>query len=178
MHYALNSRNLIHIDKARMGQEFFCPACNHPVQPTKNGFQHIQESEYCSPSVYLHSAGKLLFKYRYEIALESSAGFFIKYFITNPGGQKILKQFDLTSRFKHIFLDKPDGPFTPDIILMTDTGQKLYVEIAVSHYCSPQKRDSGIRIVEIELVHESDLGLFFGVLSEDDWRISFHNFRR
>jgi len=171
--YALDAGRPVHIDSLIGGKDrkdYTCPGCGKVLRPIlgeirKKHFRHKIE-EVCSLETYLHNLGKSILKTSYDKALSEGTAFHIEYFaplICNycKNGtcevKKELNTFDLTSKFKKISLEKSDGEFVPDLLLETDTGEKIYIEIAVSHYCSSKKQKSGIRIVEIEIKDEADL---------------------
>ena len=171
-------------------RDFECPGCGQVLQPVlgkkrDRHFRHKAESS-CTVETYLHSVGIRLFKRRYEICLNQGLRFEIEYLnpvfcnYCNHGPCEIKpekKRFDLTSKFTEIFMTKRDGEFIPDLLLKTATGDKLYIEIAVNHYCSPKKQASGIRIVEIDLQNEKDLKIFkTPFIAESDSRVKFYNF--
>lgn len=72
-----------------------------------------------------------------------------------------------------------DGEFVPDIMLESKSGRnRVFVEIAVTHPCSDEKRRSCNRIVEIRINREDDLQpIRDHLLTSADSRISFHNFK-
>jgi len=56
-------------------------------------------------------------------------------------------------------MEQRDGEFIPDLILYnaTDAKQKIYIEIAVTHSSTEEKRQSGSRIIEINVQSEADI---------------------
>ncbi|MDO2952641.1 hypothetical protein M8826_11065, partial [Aeromonas simiae] len=69
------------------------------------------------------------------------------------------KTFDLTDYFHSIKMEKRDGHFIPDLTLCstTRTAEKIYIEIAVTHFMSEEKEYSGAKIIEIPLESELDI---------------------
>ena len=69
---------------------------------------------------------------------------------------------ELTQDYKHISLETRvdlDGHFRrPDVLLESDDGEQLWVEIWVSHETDEQKRQDG-HILEIKIVSEKDLDM-------------------
>ena len=75
--------------------------------------------------------------------------------------------------------DKDTG-FRPDILLTNEQGDKVYVEILVTHEITQKKIDSGVPIIEIPIYDEDDLELFkcernVGGVSFLDYRTSCYN---
>lgn len=144
--YALIEGALVHIDALpeKGPKEYICPGCGESLCPVmdsvqENHFRHLSEDD-CRVESYLHFVGKRLFKKQYEACLEQGRAFELEYFkpiecvYCGHGPCRVKPQpteFNLASRFKQIFFEKPDGDFIPDLLLVTDSGDKLYVEIAV-----------------------------------------------
>jgi len=72
-------------------------------------------------------------------------------------------------------LEKSDGAFIPDLLLLTEAGERLYVEIVVTHSASRHKASSGIRLIEIQIQTEEDLSLIRSRRLDDDTRVSILN---
>ena len=90
-----------------------------------------------------------------------------------------LFSYDLTKKFKDIRLEKHDGVFIPDLLLSTESGEKLYVEIAVTHSSSQEKISSGAKIIELKIESEEDLAVIDSCcLSEENVIVEFINFDR
>jgi hypothetical protein len=86
------------------------------------------------------------------------------------------RSFCLTQFFKKIYLERPDGDFVPDLLLLAESGEKLYVEIVVTHCASRYKISSGIRLIEIRIETEEDLSLIRSGKLYGDTRVSILNF--
>jgi hypothetical protein len=64
---------------------------------------------------------------------------------------------NLLSRYHQIEMEKHDGNFIPDLMLMSaDKNDSIYLEIAVTHYCSEEKIKSGKRIIEFAIRTEEE----------------------
>ena len=89
------------------------------------------------------------------------------------------KQYDLTRYFDRIDLEKRDGSFIPDLKIYRSGNkeQKIYIEIAVTHFLSQEKQQSDHKIIEIPVETEEDISKITGRnLTED--MASFINFDR
>ena len=143
----------------------------------------------CSLETYLHQVGKQLFYETYQSCLNSERLFDIIF--ERPRLCDRCEQtsacemssrpfsYSLTNSFKNISLEKRDDIFIPDILLKTESGEKLYVEIVVTHYSTQDKMSSGVRLIEIKIESEDDFALIRSCkLSEEDNRVKFINFDR
>lgn len=87
------------------------------------------------------------------------------------------KIFDLTTSFKEIKLEEYDNGFIPDILLIGKNGEKIYVEIFVSHKSEKGKIASNERIMEIKISKEDDiLPILDHFIPNSTKRINFYNF--
>lgn len=123
-----------------------------------------------SKETYLHNASKLIIYNNYENAIKNNTPYYHTWeretictkFIED-GVQCMrtaLSNFDLTTRYREIRLEKKDGDFIPDLLLVDSKSDKnIYIEVAVTHKSSAKKISSGIRIIEIEIQDEKDLAV-------------------
>ncbi len=115
----------------------------------------------CRPESYLHKLAKHAFFDIYSECLREGAPFFLVQDVPAycDHFQKILgractigheRKHDLTRFFPKIRLEVPFKGVVPDILLQSADGQEqLFVEMAVTHHCDYEKRNLGVRIVEI-----------------------------
>ena len=69
-------------------------------------------------------------------------------------------EYDLARVYTKIKMEKGDGGFIPDLLLVNEDGQKkLYIEIKVKSAISDKKAAAGHRIIEIPIQAEADIGL-------------------
>ncbi len=178
----------------RTGAPYYCFGCggeliaNLPVSKSQY-FSH-KSSGNCSFETYLHSLAKKSFLKHYQDALNSNTPFFLE--IKRPAKcnrhlqnlgyvctTSIIHPFDLTSVYKYVSLEIDHAGFRPDILLTSDKAPPLFIEIAVTHKCSVEKINSGIRILEIQVKSEEDLSAIEQRrLFADEQNISSYNFRR
>ena len=165
-------------DRSKLDKQYVCIGCGSMlVAKTKNEgrgkhFAHkVGQSAVCSEETYLHKLGKSAFFKTYKECIESNEPFSIE--LTHPkicekyqdlightGIQgELRKSYDLTRYYRDIRMEQRDGSFIPDLIIFNpnDDSQKVYIEIAVTHFLSLEKRTSSNRIIEIPIETESDV---------------------
>lgn len=145
----------------------------------------------CSYESYLHKTGISQFIKAYKKRMAGNATFSLEVATglvcfqgecvygrdkpcRNVTGYEIV---ELLPKFNKIEREVYDGDFVPDVLLTADDGSKVYIEIVVSHFCEPCKRNAGIPIVEIELKSEEDYDLFQdGFVSGRSPKVQMFNF--
>ena len=151
-------------------------------------FRHLKNVE-CNFETYLHNLSKQLFIEVYIQCLQSKEPFKIKLFqdiicdecgkfLSSPCVSRgLLIGFDLTKYFPDIRLEYQYDGFIPDILLSNDNGEVLFIEFAVTHFCSESKIESKYRVIELHIIDESSLNPILDMcLSQDIEEIKFHNF--
>lgn len=154
---------------------FWCLGCDNILVPVlgekrSKHFRHKADTEVsCSLETYLHKLAKTKFYEIYQLCLKQSLPFKIEYqvdeictgyksdysFLCERG--KATKQFDLTKYFPFIQLEKKEGKFVPDVLLISNKKEKLFVELAVTHEATQEKIQSGYRIIELNISSEDDI---------------------
>lgn len=178
--YALNSGDKLVIADELRGQtneeELRCISCNRPVIAKVNGkihrphFAHKTQGE-CNEETYLHRLGKRVFEETYKKCLAEKRPFVIS--IPTPSQctrfrgvstcfsdlEGCIREYDLTSYYSEIGVECADGAFVPDIILRSSSrpSDRVYIEIAVTHFLSEAKKHSGIKTIEIPIESEEDV---------------------
>lgn len=152
--------------------DYECLGCGNilrPVLPNKRQkyFRH-KSQQACSTETYLHRMGKKFFIKKYNECLTLNNPYIVE--LETPvfcnscqygrciDSKKIY--FDLTAGFKSIKEEKRDRNLTPDILIETESGEKIYIEIYVTHPSSGEKISSGNKIIEFEIKKEEDLEIF------------------
>jgi hypothetical protein len=131
--------------------------------------------------------GKLIFEQTYRQCLNTNAEYLIDYLVPifcngcsyGPCQQPSeIREFDLTTAFKLIVVEKKDDKFIPDLTLKTESGDNvLYIEIAVTHDSSSEKINSGKKIIEFAIKSESDFHILKKTyLHTKNDLVTFHNF--
>lgn len=161
----------------RRNHKFYCPCCGREMEAVlgpvrEDHFRH--KGEPCGYNNYLHSTAEDVFFEEYTNCLNRGRPFIITVFPEiqcNPActlakkdscskRHKDKTKIDLTRKFKRI---KPevrvfqDGRYRrPDLLLESDSGETLMVEIWVSHETDAEKRKQG-NILEIKIASEDDI---------------------
>lgn len=192
--YADSSGTVIDIESVgeNRNRDFTCLSCHNTLVPVlgqkrQKHFRHKADVE-CSKETYLHNLAKRVFCETYQQCLADGSSFIIEYHspricshCTHYGPCTIepaLYKADLTKIFKKVMLESRVGNFIPDVLLVSDKDDKLFVEIAVTHFSEESKTGAGFRMVEIAIDSEEDIGLIRRkVLSVLDTRITMMNFR-
>uniref|UniRef100_UPI002597355A competence protein CoiA family protein n=1 Tax=Bacteroides acidifaciens TaxID=85831 RepID=UPI002597355A len=174
-HFAIDvDNNIINIKNAdeANGQRYFCPYC-HKEMITKRG--HIRQwhfahkTDKCSYDKYLHSIAEILIMnwfnkqksiildmYNYEKCNEYKSCVF--YNKEKCKGRKRV-QFDLKKYYSKCTTEHKYNGFIADLYCERDnnTNSPLFIEIFVTHECSHEKKNSGIRIIELTIQSEEDI---------------------
>jgi len=167
-HYALNrSGQIVSIyDVKENGGIYSCPSCGSRLiakigQHREHHFSHMG-SLHCSQETYLHLLAKRLF----EQALNVKEPFYLNWrtsyhCIYKDAHSDCIRykdhSIDILAKYSNVEVEKRDGAFIPDILLSDEQGDKVYIEFANTHYSSEDKKQSGIKIIEISISKESDI---------------------
>lgn len=126
----------------------------------------------CNSETYLHKLAKQIFANTFRECVATGEPFEIELlhpivcrrFEDHIGSpcitEKVLaKTYDLTSYYNEVLIEPRDGSFIPDLLLFNRDRpkQRVYIEIAVTHFLSEPKEQSTERIVEIPIDREEDL---------------------
>jgi hypothetical protein len=164
------------IARKPVNEDYWCIGCESPVIAKVNGeikkphFAHKAQVE-CNGETYLHKLGKSAFVETYRKCLELGNPFIIKVSATkictkmspiimkNCIFEEIEKEYDLTDYYQEVFVEKKDGEFIPDVLLVStkNPDQKIFIEIACTHFLSEKKEQSMNRIIEIPIESEDDI---------------------
>lgn len=150
-------------------------------------FAHKHSLE-CNGETYLHKLSKVYFYRTYQRCLEQNQPFnlVVEYsqhcdFFEAQFGEcckrTLTQTHDLTKFFTSVALEQKDGEFIPDALLSSRKGERLYIEMAVTHFSSEEKINSGTRILEFRIESEDDLKLFSSANVEtSDQSVGVFNF--
>jgi len=183
-HFALREDGTlveIHDTAKGDGHVYKCPYCNQPLDGKRGQikvwhFAHHKDSEVpCSYDHYLHSLAEQKFVEWYN----SSAEVWIKLCNKNRCSQFAtchfacedcvtddshtdpinLKEHYETAELEKVFRAQDENNYIADIKLCSQKhpNDPIFLEIYVTHRCTPEKRDSGIRIIEIPIKTEDDI---------------------
>lgn len=176
-------------ERMRAACSFVCFSCGGELVARLGAqkqwhFAHKSTGE-CAGESYLHKAGKALFLKRY-----AEGGVVLRYPVERVcvrheavlGAKCVVGRewqvFDLSARFTTVLEERRDGRLIPDICLVDGRGEKIYIEIAVTHRCAPEKIASGVRMVEFLVEREADLAVVGrgGYTLGREPQVLFHNF--
>ena len=165
----------------RSQHKFTCFGCGcRMIARLKNDikerhFAHYKEGM-CSRETYLHQLGKEMFVELFEFNRQHNIPLSVEFFqrricnikdcplgVSNPCEESIdSAKFFLLPNYPICLVeqfDKETG-LRPDILLTNEKGEKVYVEIVVTHETTQKKYDTGIPIVEFSFFDEIDLDCF------------------
>lgn len=163
--------------ESSLGHKYFCPHCLSEMYPTfgpkqEHHFRH--NGTQCQHNNYLHSVAEHMFLMEYLKCLESGEPFIIELHSRvacdrncTEKKNRICTSFhntttvDLTKIYTSVKLETnvnlDDGRFRrPDVLLTSDLGEQLWIEIWVKHETSEEKRNDG-HIIELKIASEKDL---------------------
>lgn len=155
------------------GHSFQCPFCHSDMYPTFGNVQqhHFRHrGEKCDHDSYLHSVAEEAFREEFAKCASDGAPFCVEF--TAPvacGRDCLLKSscrhtdtfiVDLTKDYGRVTLERSvrvdDHRRRPDILLASDCGRELWIEIWVTHRTTDEKmKDSSI--LEIKIEREEDI---------------------
>ena len=198
--YAYDENNNI-IDIKSINKEyrkehtFHCIGCNGKMKAnfckTKTDyFSHYGDS--CSYETYLHKLAKRVFKEKFE----NNNSVLLKYeqydlcsknktctfYNLYNCSKKSLKTFDLKEFYNNCQEETPIQNFKADLLLNDITKKyksPILIEILITHKCSDEKINSGLKIIEIKIDSESDIRTLLNQpIEEDSQKIKLYGFKK
>lgn len=159
--------------------EFFCPSCGERMYATFGDIQshHFRHNEgKCAPDHFLHDSAECTFIGEYEECLKEGEPFYLELTshpacnrncALNSDGrckkQQANQLVELTKIYTKITrecrVSVGDGYRRPDILLESEAGEQLWIEIFVTHEVGEDKRQSA-SIVEIKISSQEDIEKF------------------
>lgn len=174
-HFALDANdNLVDIRNtvAMNGKLYFCPHC-HQEMITKRGnirqWHFAHKSDKCSYDKYLHSIAEVMimdwFNKTTSISLvmdvyERCRNYDECIFVDKKYCRRLTKvRYDLKKYYSECTKEKKYGDFVADLLCENHSNPTapIFIEIYVTHKCSPEKKKSGIRIIEFQIQSEEDI---------------------
>ena len=69
--------------------------------------------------------------------------------------------------------------FVPDLLwhYKKNESEPLFIEIFVTHPCSKEKTDSGVRIIEFRITSEKDINRIIGSTIQESDMVRLYNFK-
>lgn len=178
--YALDEHGrLVSIKQAYLerndGHTYHCMGCGSGMfarlgEVREWHFAHRCDEIHCGTETYLHMVAKRLVKEKFE----KNEPFLVGYYRdvkcsdsqTCPFAKNKechthkLETFDLKEYYDTCEEEKPVGNYIADLLLTNSSKpdrEPVLIEIQVSHKSTLQKRDSGLRIIEIRIKTEEDI---------------------
>lgn len=186
---------LTHIKNAERGAPYTCPGCKAELTPVlgKLKIRHYRHFKgNCSSETYLHKCAKKAIYHRYNQAVKGEAPpvtlklerlircHSVKSEFTGGCEMSVPAHYNLNALFNGAYLEKKDAltGLIPDVMLVnSNSNHRVYIEIYVTHPCSPEKIDAGNPIMEFYIQTESDIdALLGGTYSVDDKNLTLYNF--
>ncbi|WP_297449186.1 competence protein CoiA family protein [uncultured Alistipes sp.] len=197
-HYALDpDGKLIWIKNAQRNVQFTCVNCGGKMI-VKQGkikewhFAHKTLSENCNHESYLHSlAKKKIYDWFYQadkftLSLKTlhrcSQIDECRWFNTQEPSYCLttkLHAIDLKTFYNSCDIERTYKNFRADLFLYHNQSNRppIFIEVCVTHPCSKEKINSGIRIIELIIKSENTINsLINTVLSENDENVKLYNF--
>jgi hypothetical protein len=154
-------------------------------------FAHHRETGCVSYETYLHAAGKLAFVETFRDRLNSARPYMVQVPVTDTCTYlrdsielecpwPTHREIDLVQWFDCVTAESGNSEFRADVLLSSSrTRHSLFLEIAVTHACEPEKIASGIRIIEIAVKSDAEIDLIrSGELRvEENGPVRAHNFK-
>ena len=178
--YALNEKGyLVSIKQAFLerkdGHMYHCISCGAKMiarlgEVRDWHFAHRGDEIHCSTETYLHATAKRLIKQKFE----KDEPFMVGYYREIKCSDKIncpfkkeevcrdykLETFNLKDYYDTCQEEQHFGNYIADLLLSNSTKpdrEPVLIEIQVSHKSTPQKIESGLRIIEIRIRTEEDI---------------------
>lgn len=133
-------------------------------------FAHRGDEDHCGTETYLHQLAKRRVKEKFEKEPSFEVGYYRVVNCSDMGTCPFAKEdechiykletFDLKDFYDICQEEQAVGEYIADLLLTNSSKpdrEPVLIEIQVSHKSTHQKRDSGLRIIEIRLRTEEDL---------------------
>lgn len=157
------------------GHTYHCIGCGANMIPRLGEvrdwhFAHRGDEIPCGTETYLHMVAKHLIKEKFEKGEPFIVGYYRDVKCSDIGTCPFAKDeechthkletFDLKAFYDTCEEEKPVGDYIADLLLTNSSKpdrEPVLIEIQVSHKSTPQKIDSGLRIIEIRIRTEEDI---------------------
>lgn len=174
-HFAVDSEDNIidiHDIAGAIDYTLYCPCCHEEVIRKCGNIRQwhfAHKAKKCSYDTYLHSVAERLimdwFKKKESITLkidgqEKCDKYNSCLFYNHDGcSHRIDRSFDLKKYYSKCIREHKYKNFVADLFCQRDSNEEtpIFIEIYVTHRCSSEKINSGIRIIEIEIQSEEDI---------------------
>ncbi len=196
-HFALDADNRIvdikDVDSSD-GQKYNCPHC-HNEMITKRGnvrqWHFAHKADKCSYDKYLHSIAEIMimdwFNQNEHISLSiRSYAKCDKYdncvfHDETSCKERSMVSFDLKTYYSTCIKEQRYGNYVADLFCKNENNpdSPIFIEIFVTHECSQEKKNSGIRIIELVIQSEEDiLNIVNSTNLTEGKNVRLYNFKR
>lgn len=166
-------------EKNRSEHKFYCLGCGKEMVPVlfkdNNRTSHFRHkiNESCNPETYLHNLAKKYLAWQFKTQRKFDVSYYVQNDCPQKGTCRIYGRFRdkecsgttlRTVNLKEIYdtceIEGVHNGFRADVLLTNSQNPNtmpLFLEVSVSHDCTPEKLDSGNLIIEIKVKTESDI---------------------
>ena len=163
----------------RYDHKYYCLGCGKEMVPVlcnenkTSHFRHKVNDEGCNKETYLHNYCKKYLAKQFE----TQPHFYVSYYAINDCPHKdscqlfkrhqwdkcsgtALHQFDLKEQYDTCQIEGSYAGFRADVLLTSSKNpdtRPIFLEVSVSHDCTPEKIDSLNKIIEIKVECEDDI---------------------
>lgn len=198
-HYALNQDGkIVHISNAWRDAKFSCPCCGGEMVCKQGNirkwhFAHKTLSDNCSYETYLHSLAKIRFCEWFNTSDEFIISLDILHRCSLSGSciwfenempdcceNKSLQSYNLKKYYDSCDIERSFEDFRSDLLIYNSTKsdrEPIFIEVCVTHPCSKEKINSGIRIIEFVIRSEEDIDFIIGSTIKESNIIRLYNFK-
>lgn len=198
-HYAINSKKeLVHIyDATPETDTYYCIGCGEPMI-TKRGkirawhYAHKNNTLNCSYETYLHRVAKHRLCERFLQYDSFTISFRVPCRCIRMNNchwaddsqicnWDTYTTFDLKAFYGECAEEQTYNGYRADVLLFNELEKypPVFLEICVSHPCSNEKIESGVKIIELTVKHEKDIeDILKTAVFEESNIVKFHNFER
>lgn len=192
-HYAKNDQGeRVHVCREEGyidRKDYICIACGHKMivaMGDKNEwhFRHKEPHPECDNESYFHRMAKDMIKERFDNSDTFNVSYYMRDVCTNYrkchkhtcSCERIyLKTINLKEEYDTCTPEKGEGdfPFRADLKLSSSKNpdkESIFIEIAYTHDCEPEKINSGIPIIELKVKVDTDIN---HPLIEDDVELDY-----
>ena len=182
---------------------FTCIVCGSELRPRAIGSKHRRAHFYhkeivsCNGESYLHKLGKLYIKNKFD----NSDSFVVSYDVSKSCNkhdcnlrnyncyiEHETNKIDLKEFYDTCTIETTINGYIADLLITNSKDKNIppiLIEVCVTHPCEEDKKNSGLKIIEISIKGEKDIEKIFtnGVLSENlnkriGGKIEFFSFKR
>lgn len=163
----------------RNQHRYSCVGCGNTLLPRAIGSKYRRPHFYhkelvdCSGETYLHKLAKKLIKEKFENSEKFEISYPITYICQETNCQfkstpcedrSQVCKYDLKQYYDTCTEETEINGFIADLLLTNSKSPNaapILIEICVTHACEDEKRNSGLKIIEIKIKNEDEINTFF-----------------